>query len=253
MKIFVELTKEESHGLSVLAEMCGLSPEAMLVQFVTDSVEPPLDSGALSSGKKARRSAREYIMRCNYSGPLHKRSEGDPNLQPPVEYPLHSGIDFIPHPERIVLSLEVLGLEHMLLHEIAAKCGVKVRDILEQFVADLTYSNRTGGSDERLYAEEYMMRCKYARGLLRTYFDKSEREALITISEDHGRRSAALQRSGLFRDDPWRIQKSPIHAAIELLPIKKQKHHSMKSITLSAGQARHHFSGLFEHSVTRPV
>jgi len=212
MKIFVELTKEESHGLSVLAEMCGLSPEAMLVQFVTDLVEAPLGSGALSSGKKARRSAREYIMRCNYSGPLHQRKEGHSHLQPPVEYPLHSGIDFIPHPDRIVLSIEVLGLEHMLLHEIAAKCGVKDRDILEQFVADLTYSNRTGGSDERLYAEEYMMRCKYARGLLRTYFDKSEREALITISEDHGRWSAALQRSGLFRDAPWRIQKSPIHA-----------------------------------------
>jgi len=47
------------------------------------------------------------------------------------------------------------------LTEIAADHDATPCELLAAFVADLTHSNRTGGSDERMYANEWLDRQTY--------------------------------------------------------------------------------------------
>ncbi len=63
------------------------------------------------------------------------------------------------------ITLHVTKEEYCGIRAIATRCGVSVTEILEQLVADLTHSPRTGGSDERNMADAYVRRCNYAGGL----------------------------------------------------------------------------------------
>jgi len=47
------------------------------------------------------------------------------------------------------------------LERIAADHDATPGELLAAFVADLTYSNRTGGGDERMYASEWLDRQAY--------------------------------------------------------------------------------------------
>lgn len=56
------------------------------------------------------------------------------------------------------LTIELTTEELQDLKEKAEEYDTTVEEILEAFVADLTWSNRSGGSDERLFADEWLRR-----------------------------------------------------------------------------------------------
>ena len=76
------------------------------------------------------------------------------------------------------VTLDLTKDEYCGLKAIATRCDVPLRDILVQFVADLTGSDRTGGSDERDMAEAYVKRCNYAGALWGsdTYMPEEQRQ-----------------------------------------------------------------------------
>ena len=60
----------------------------------------------------------------------------------------------------ITITLNLTREEAIDLHEKASKANTTMESLLESFVSDLTYSRRSGGSDERDLANEW-----YERGV----------------------------------------------------------------------------------------
>ena len=58
----------------------------------------------------------------------------------------------------ITITLNLTYEEAINLHEKAARANTTMESLLESFVADLTYSRRSGGSDERDLANEWSER-----------------------------------------------------------------------------------------------
>ena len=56
------------------------------------------------------------------------------------------------------ISFKIPESEYCGMRQIAAQQGVTVSDLLSAFVADATGSSRSGGSDERVLADEYIER-----------------------------------------------------------------------------------------------
>lgn len=63
------------------------------------------------------------------------------------------------------VTIELTKSQYLGVRAVAVKCGVTVREILEQFSADLAGGNGSGGSDERDMAEAYVRRCNYAAAM----------------------------------------------------------------------------------------
>ncbi|MHB8061766.1 MAG: hypothetical protein ACYDG2_03895 [Ruminiclostridium sp.] len=61
--------------------------------------------------------------------------------------------------ERVYVDLTHEEKERLTL--IAANYKTTPGELLAAFSADLTYSNRTGGSDERMYADQWLERQTY--------------------------------------------------------------------------------------------
>lgn len=59
------------------------------------------------------------------------------------------------------ISIDLSGEEYQLLREKAADYSTTVNVLLSQFIADLVYSDRSGGSDECMYASEWLSRSRY--------------------------------------------------------------------------------------------
>lgn len=59
------------------------------------------------------------------------------------------------------IGIDLSGEEYQLLREKAADYGTTVNVLLSQFIADLICSDRSGGSDERMYASEWLSRSRY--------------------------------------------------------------------------------------------
>ena len=79
------------------------------------------------------------------------------------------------------LIIEIPDSEYCGLRQIAAKYGVTVRELLTGFVADATGSCRSGGSDERDRADEYVER-RFA-DFVNHSTDQAEKELRFSRSE----------------------------------------------------------------------
>ena len=81
------------------------------------------------------------------------------------------------------IAIDLTKDEYCELKAVAIMCSIPIREILEQFVADLTHSRRTGGSDERLLARRYIMRCNYAHPLWGVETDDLEEQFVLVKKE----------------------------------------------------------------------
>ena len=60
------------------------------------------------------------------------------------------------------ITLELTEEEAKLLSDTAAGYGLTAAELLQNFIADLTNIDYTNGSDERMYANQYVERCGFS-------------------------------------------------------------------------------------------
>ncbi len=97
------------------------------------------------------------------------------------------------------ITIDLTKDEYCELKAVATMCSISMRNILEQFVADLTHSRRTGGSDERLLARRYVMRCNYSHPLWGLETDDFEEQLLLVKREKQAEKWSAAAK--LFREN----------------------------------------------------
>lgn len=59
------------------------------------------------------------------------------------------------------ISVNLTADEYSELRKIVSDCDTSVNRLLSQFIADLTYSDRSGGSDERRLASDWLDRSRF--------------------------------------------------------------------------------------------
>ena len=59
------------------------------------------------------------------------------------------------------ISIDLSDEEYLLLKEKASDYDTNINGLLSQFIADLVCSDRSGGSDERMYASDWLSRSRY--------------------------------------------------------------------------------------------
>lgn len=59
------------------------------------------------------------------------------------------------------IGIDLTSDEYAKLREIASLYDTNVNGLLSQFIADLTVSDRSGGSDERYLASDWLSRSSY--------------------------------------------------------------------------------------------
>lgn len=96
------------------------------------------------------------------------------------------GQDFAAYEEsnKRTLNMVLEDDDLMLLAEKAGEAGLKISELLENFVADLISSSRTNGSDERTYANQWFERCWFAMDFSRTFLSYLCYEGLVDNAVD---------------------------------------------------------------------
>lgn len=99
------------------------------------------------------------------------------------------GEDVIAYRESIsrTITLELPDREFKDLCNKAGGAGLKVSELLENFIADLIDGSRTNGSDERMYANEWFQRCWFGMGFAYSFLgylvDNWQLENVVDIWE----------------------------------------------------------------------
>jgi len=100
------------------------------------------------------------------------------------------GEDIVAYQESIrrTITLELPEDDLKAICQKAGGAGLKVSELLENFIEDLVYSSRNNGSDERMYANQWFDRCWFGMGFHKSFLgyliEMDESEAFIDAWED---------------------------------------------------------------------